>query len=439
MRKTILLLGIVLAGLAWLLVTPGMAFGQGNTWVGANLQQMIESGRWRFGLVRVNAAFELSNVGYDSDIYYGFFDERIPDVTSSASTPVQVLLPLSKKVVIDVSDTPQYVFYLDTRRERAWNNTFYGQLHVALKNFYIQAGGGLSNVRRRMSSELELNVRQKTDSLSGLVLWQASKSTSLALLYGTAKYDFGDAVFEGTSLAERLNRNETYWDLISYIQPSAKVRLSLDGQYGSYRFTQEASGLQDAEGYALLAGIEFIPGEGDIGKARGLQGAASLGYKRIDMRDPQFLDGSGLVGEASVMAGLNRRMTGQLSFSRGFQFSIYSGASYYLATSFGAGLTRLLSRRASLSYSFAFNMSSYPNFDPGGEGTPTVSYYRYLTHGLSLNLRLARQLGVTFLGTFGQRNSGASVPIRSRFFAGVSLVYGFAGGGMSGPVGGLSR
>ncbi len=422
------------AGLAGVLLASGAARGQGQTWAGGNLQQMVEAARWRAGVFRLNAAFTLSNTGYDSDIYYGFLAERVPDVTSSASTPVQVLLPLSKKAVIDLSDSPEYVFYLDTPADRAWNNTFSGRVHIALDRVYFQAGGGISNVRRRLSPELEFLVRQNTTSANGLILWQASKSTSMALLYGGAQYDYGDAVYQGTSIADRLNRNEEYLDLISYIQPSARVRLSFDGQYGSYQFRRSGT-LRDAVSYGAFAGVELIPSTSDFELLRGARGTASLGYMRVDMQDPGLADGSGLVGTGRVMARLSKRMTGELFFSRGFQFSIYSGASFYLETSAGATLTRLLSRRAGLSYSFSYGSTSYPGFGSGAAGR----YYRYLTHGLSLDVRLARYLDVAFMGSFGQRDPGGSMPVRDRFFAGISLVYGVTGSGMSAPRRGGTR
>ena len=173
MRTKAFIMIAAMAGVSWLMIAPGPAFGQGQTWAGGDLAGMIESARWRLGLFRVNAALELRNVGYDSDVYYGYRDEPAPDYTFSAGAPVQVLIPVSKKIILDVFDHPEYLFFLDTPRERAWNNTFSGQVHFALNRVYIQAGGGLANNRRRMSPELEVNVRQKTESLHGLLLWQA--------------------------------------------------------------------------------------------------------------------------------------------------------------------------------------------------------------------------------------------------------------------------
>ncbi|MFO7734180.1 MAG: hypothetical protein R6X21_11110, partial [Candidatus Aminicenantes bacterium] len=179
-----------LALLAALLWAPAKAYGQGSTWTGANLAQMIESAGWRLGALRVNAALQIMNAGYDSDVYYGYRGEPAPDLTLQASVPVQILLPLSKKVVLDVSDSPQYDFYLKTEGWRAWNNTFAGRVHLAFDKVYLQAGGDLDNSRRRLSSELELNVRQKRQGLNGLALWQVSKGLALSALFGTEEYEY---------------------------------------------------------------------------------------------------------------------------------------------------------------------------------------------------------------------------------------------------------
>jgi hypothetical protein len=136
---------VCLVLLIWLLGTAGMAHAQGQTWLGEGLAQMVEGARWRISEVRVNAAFVLANAGYDSDIYFGYLQGHdVPDWTFAASTPVQLIVPLSKHVVFDLSDTPQYLFYLDTKKERAWNNTFQGRIHVALEKIYFQAGGEMA-------------------------------------------------------------------------------------------------------------------------------------------------------------------------------------------------------------------------------------------------------------------------------------------------------
>ena len=420
--------------LAWLVLLPRPAFGQGNTWAGASLAQMVEGARWKLGALRVNAAFSLSNVGYDSDVLYGYTAEPVPDFTLAAGTTVQVLLPLSKKVVLDIFDSPQYLFYLDLKNERAWNNTFRGQVHFAFDRVYVQLGGELSNVRYRLSPELNVNVRQKQDSLDGLVLWQVSKRASLAFVYGSAKYDLGEAEFGGVSLSDSLNRKEDYFNFITYIEPSPKVRFFVDGQYGNYAFTKAEFRIRDARSYGIFGGVEFIPKIGEQLATVGITGNLRLGYQRLDIIDPRFMDGSGFTGAADISVSFMKKNTARAFFSRGFQFSVFSGSSYYLSTAFGGGISCLLSRRVSLSYDISFGSSIYP-----GSGAPEGVLNRYTTHSFGLNARLARHLVITFLSTLGKRIVDASGLERNRNFFGFSMNYGFGAGSISAPARGLSR
>jgi hypothetical protein len=437
MKKRLFLLSVASALLAFLFILPGPVFGQGNTWAGTSLAQTVEAAKWRLGALRVNAALELMNAGYDSDIYYGYLNAAVPDYTFSAGAPVQFLLPLSKKVVLEVFDSPQYMFYLDTMKERAWNNMFRGRVHFAFDRLYIQAGGGLSNIRQRLSPELNINVRQKEDSLNGTILWQASREMSFALIYGGSQFDYGDAAFGGTSLDQTLNRKENYFDFVTYFQPSSRVRLFVDGQYGSFRFADEASSAKDTRSYGVFGGLAFIPREGEARPVEPVKGSIRLGYKRFDILDPLLTDGSGFVGAVDISAGLLNRTTGRAFFSSDFSFSAYSGGTFYLSTTYGGGISRRLAKRTTFSYDLSFSRSSYPKVNDGG--IPAGQNFRYATHSFSLNLSLARNLGVTFLGTLSKRGLNTSGQGRSRNFFGLSLVYGNPSGTISAPARGLSR
>jgi hypothetical protein len=425
-------MGLSLAAL--LIGMAGTAYGQGLTWPGAALTRMVEGARWRLGALRANAAFTLASSGYDSDVFYGYFGDAVPDWTFAAGAPVQILLPLSKNVVLDLVDTPQYLFYLDTKGERSVNNTFPGQIHAGLEKVYLQAGGGLSDVRRRFSPELDINVREKRDSVDGTFLWQASKAASIAILYERAQYDYGDAEYLGTNLSEMLSRDEDHVDVIAYIQPGPGMRLLLDGQFGVFAFTGATSGNRDAKSYGVFGGAEFIPNLEEMPIGSGLRGGFKLGYIRLDLADPGLRDGSGFAGEANVSMDLTNKTSLQLFFSRGFQFSIFSGATYYLATAYRAGLLQRLSRRAVLSYDVFFGRAFYPrDGDIQGRGD------RFVAHAVSLDLRLARHLGVVLMGTFGQRARDGGEIIRDRYFIGLGLTYGFPGSGVRSLLGELVR
>ena len=71
---------------------PGAAFGQGQTWAGIEPGQDGRSGPMEAGALRVNAALELRNAGYDSDIYYGYLASLFR-TARFGEVPVSVALP----------------------------------------------------------------------------------------------------------------------------------------------------------------------------------------------------------------------------------------------------------------------------------------------------------------------------------------------------------
>jgi hypothetical protein len=421
--------------LALFSIFPFPVRGQGNTWAGASLAQVMESAPWRVGAFRVNASLALANLGYDTDIYYGYLDEAFPDFTFSAATPVQIFLPLGKKVVLEAFESPQYLFYLNNEKESAWNNVFRGQVHFALDRIYVQAGGGLSNVRQRLSPELNVNVREKKDDLHGALLWQLSGDVSMALLAEDASFDYGENESAGVYLSETLNRRESYLDAVAYLQPNPRIRLFLNGQYGTYAFKSEISSMRDSRSYGVFGGLAFVPRENEARRIDPPQGSLTVGFKIFDMINPLAIDGSDFVGTMNLSTGIFKRTMARIFLSRDFTFSAYAGSTYYLSTTYGGGLIRRLSMHATLSYDLSFSRSVYPENVLG----PSIEHnYHYTIHNLSLNVRLARSLEVMFFGMFGRRSQDAPELTRTRGFVGLNLVYGIATSSVAAPTRGLS-
>ena len=186
MRKEIKIFlnkGVVFIGIiAILSVLPlsGQSFKFGNTWLGANLEEIINTTLGNIGPFRYNASFSLTP-RYNSDIFFGHTQNPVPDYIFVVSPRLSIFLPLKNGIVFEISDTPNYVFYLDTERERTLNNTFQARVHLALDKFYFQFGGALTNAKQRWSTEAFFNVRRKVNNLIGLAFWQISESSALEL------------------------------------------------------------------------------------------------------------------------------------------------------------------------------------------------------------------------------------------------------------------
>lgn len=415
---------------------PGAIYGQDTTWAGAGLAAMVEAARWRLGILRVNAALELSSVGYNSDIYYGQFPKPVPDGTLSTSAPVQVFFPLNKRIVLDFFDRPRYDFYLTTDRERAWNNTLSGLIHFDFNKLYFRTGGELANNRRRYSQELDIPIREVANRLEGLVLWQTSRVTSLSLLMAGTKFDYSGDENTGQSVAETLNRKEVSFDLATYVQPNPRFRYFVNGRYGNFVFAAPGSSFKNSRSYAVLGGFTSVIQEEAPDRVGGIVGTASLGYSYFNVLDVGQADGSGFIGNVNLTMGILRLTTARIFYSRGFQFSIYSGTTYYVQQAYGLGIGRMMSRKSSISYDLYVGRSSYP---PTDTGEPSGEPRRITAHTLSLNMALSRNLRFTFYGSVGQKVILATDQARNRAFIGFNLVYGTSAAAISSPLGGISR
>ncbi|MGA2531506.1 MAG: outer membrane beta-barrel protein [Candidatus Aminicenantales bacterium] len=424
-------IGLLLVFLPFLI--PSRLLAWGNTWMGASLEMMVNAARWKAGPFRYSGAFQFNNAGHDSDIYFGTLAYPVPDFTFSAGPDIQVLLPLKKKIVFDITESPRYVYYLDTDRERALNNTFAGRVHFIFDRFYIQAGGGLLNAKQRLSTELNVNIRLKENSMNGLILWQASKGTSLALQYQRSVFRYDNLTSGTTNVSENLNRTESYVDFMAFLQQHAKTRFYLDGQYGSYVFAQETSNFKNSRTYGVYGGVEFLaPAAGFEGLTAGLRGSINIGYQYLDILDPLQKDFSGLSGNTGVSLGIMKLTALHVFFSIGPQFSAYSGQTYYLQTFYGVGVTRSLSRKISFSYDFYYSQNKYPAGEIGGGSSSGTAADRYTTHSFSLDFRLRRELGLSLLANLGGRKSQlAPRPDSRHSFFGFSLTYGYTSGGLS--------
>lgn len=425
-----LLLGAVYA--------PPAALGQGSTWAGQGLARTMDTAMWRAGIMRANAAFTLADAGYDSDIYYGFFGETVPDASFAASTPVQLLFSVNKTVVLEVYDSPRYDFYLKTKNERAWNNTLRSQLHFVLSSVYFRLGGELADNRRRLSQELDINIREKTERLDALALWQVTRATSFALIYDRTGFDYGDAVYNGESLADTLNRDVDSLEFATFVHVDPHFRFFVDGQFGNYAFTGPASQTKNTRSYAVFGGFVSVFRQDAQRQVGRIQGYLRLGYMKFDVLEAGLPDGSGLVGDVDLSVGIFRLTDARIYYSKGYEFSIFSGATFYAEQNYGGGITRMLSRRALASYDLVFGRSSYPQTGEGG-GPYAGVLYRFTTHRMVLSATLSRYLRVSLTGTLGRRATSETEQVWNRKIIALSLEYGTPGGRDTGPLGGLLR
>jgi hypothetical protein len=381
-------------------------------------------------MLRAVGAFNVNNAGYNSDIYYGSAPEPVPDGTFAAGPTLRAMLPLGRKLVLEATANPQYIFYFESTNERAWNVAGAANAHVIMNKLYFLAGADYSNTRERMAAELDINVRRKQVGVTGLALWQLSRVFSVAAQGREVRFEFNDQA--GLGIRENLNRRERLVNMRAYLQQGARVRLSADLEYGDYVFTADPTSLRNSQSYGVYAGVEYLPETTEtavegVTQSRGLTGTIHLGYNKLDVRNPLQRDYGGLAGNVMLATTFLRHLSIRGFFERSAEFSVYSGVFYYIQMNYGGGLTYSLSRRIDLSYDLSFAHSDYAV--GGGGGQPLEQFdNRYQVHAVRIGFRLRRNLNMDLLANFSTRRGNELVPEGGRNFFGFSLSYGYSPG-----------
>ncbi len=396
---------------------PARARGWGLTWMGNNLEAALRNARTDVGPLRLDSALRLTYAGYDSNIYFGAPEVAVEDYLFSVGPDLRAFLPASKSLVFELAEFPQYAYFVRTGKERTWNNAFLAQAHLVLKRVYVLLGQGLTSTREHWSPEADLRVRRREDRRHGLILWQASRTISFSVDYSAAKYRHDNLASAEIPVSERLDRSEDYVNLSAYYQPSPKLRLFADGEYGIFDFVSEARPGKPRS-YRASAGLEFLPG----GPFRG---RLNLGYKSFRAANPQEKDYSGIYGNTSVTVKPTRLMELSALFARDIQFSVWYDNTSFVQTVFGGGVTRLLSRRLRLDYQLLFSRNQYALRTADPENPWQDKLDRQVSHSVRLRVQMGRKLEVGLRGSWVNRKSDLSWANGKRTIAAMEFAYGF--------------
>lgn len=404
-----LLIAIIVVGLSFE-VTIG--YGYGKTWLGRDLELQVKNAGFSLGPFRTRVQFVLSNAGYDSNVYYGATDEPVKDLTFTAGPAFNIYLPIKKKVIFSIYESPQYVYFRETQRERTWNNYFQGEVYFIFNRFVASAGIGRSEAKQRWNTETDIPIFRTEESVQGSVLWQPAKKSSFNFSYRMARYDYGESDLEEFSFAEKLNREETYFNFTGYRDISSRTRFFLDAEYGFFDF-ENPSTMKNSKSYGGYGGFEFSP----LGKIRG---RVKIGYKYFDSIWPQRKDYRGIVGDSSVSVRLMRPLAVRASYRRDVQFSVWYDNTYFLENTYGMGGSIYLFRNVRLDYDHFRGRNDYPQ-----EFGVQKRRDDYQIHAVGIFLRLRKDVALGVIASRWVRDSNLDWEDDDRDFVGFNLTYDF--------------
>jgi hypothetical protein len=408
MKKiSLLILGMIIL----MLVTGGV--GYASTWKGEELMRTWREAAWKFGPFRIQPVLMLRNAGYDSNVYQS--TNPIKDFSFTAGPAFNIYLPIKSKILFQIYESPQYVYFKETARERTWNNYFRGEVHFLFNKWLFSASLGLSNAREKWNTEIDIRPRRKEESFQGSFLWQASRKTSFSISYKKAKYDYESIEYERFNVKEQLNREENYLNFVGYYQLSSRMRMFVDGEYGVFSFDNPSS-LRDSRSYGVYTGFEFSP----LGKIRG---RIHLGYKFFDSLAPESQDYKGIVGDTNVQVRLLWPLSIRAMYRRDIQFSLWYNNTYFLENKAGGGASfYVFKRKVRLDYDYSLGINSYP------ESSKQVTVRRednYEEHSVGIYFRLKENIGIGMTAGRWKREINISKEKSERGFVGLNLTYDF--------------
>jgi len=393
--------------------------GWGMTWMGYDLEQQVNGARLNLGPFRIKTVFYFTNVGYDSNVYRTP-NNPIQDFSITVGPGFYVYLPLKKKIVISIYESPQYVYFAETERERTWNNYFNGQVNFVLNRFFIVLGKKYSISREIWNTELDIRPQRKEDSSQGSLLWQISKRSSLFFRFLQAKYNYEDLSFGGLRISSALDHTEDRGNLIGYYRVSSRTTFFLNFDYAYFKF-QSPLNPRDSKSYGIYSGFEFSP-------SGVIRGRINLGNKYFDILVPGVKDYRGIVGDTSLSIRVVRPLIIRTNHSRDVKFSAWYDNAYFIESLTGAGTSLYLFKNIRLDYNYSLGRNSYPGpargqLPIGASPQKRKDKYENQSAGIYFRIKSKTALGVT--ATLWERDSNLWWENGKRLFVGINLIYDF--------------
>jgi hypothetical protein len=322
----------------------------------------------------------LTDAGYDSNIY-GQTERPVKDYWLQAGPGINVYAQAGKKIVFSVSESPRYVYFFETKRERAWNNYLQGEVSLLFNKIFISGGGLLNNYKFRYPFEIDIWPRLKEKGVFGSFLYQAGRRFSFSIGARQTGYAFENLENEFANLKARMNRTERYLTAAGYFQATPRVMFSLSGEYGLIEFDDTAASYGDSESRAAFIGIDFSP----TGRVRG---SVKIGYRRLSPRVAGRAGFEGFVGNSSVSLRVSRALTVRGQYGRDVFFSVWYDNAFFVNNRYSAGVSLyVIRRKVRLDYDFGIQRDSYGSGRRMDRTTETVGVFFRVGEKIGLGLR----------------------------------------------------
>jgi hypothetical protein len=412
-------------GLVLLLVWAARLSGQSYVPFREEAEAIRQQTRFRLGPLRVVPFLRLSDVGYDTNVYYS--DERreaVADLTATLSPELRGYWLGGGSLIFSVLENPEYVAYARESDLRAFTNSVSASLRwLALRRFSLSAEYHDFSHVRRIQSEFEHRIRDTTRGAQGSLFFETPRGTVFGVTAAVDDFRFEDVTAGPPDPAYHLalDRRETSLAAEAYYRVFSRSYLFSRVAWSRYAFVHEVSAWRDAAAIEASGGFRFPL----VGRARG---TIRFGYKSFRPDDPLRRSFAGLVAGTAVTLRVGR-LGVELGLDRDLAFSYLESAYYYVDTRVRAGLSLYLFRSLRIDARGGTGTMTYPEpVEVWDDGIPVlIDGRRDRQWDISVGpvLRIFRTAGFGLAYNFYRRTSNAPGFNIRRDFVGAFITYEF--------------
>jgi hypothetical protein len=317
----------------------------------------------RWGAVRARPGLEVSNVGYDSNIFRATGDrEPVSDFTATLSPKLDGLTLLGDRAFLTFLARLDYTLYLQNMDQNFLDRRGKARITLPMKNkrFGLFSNLKLDTIQERRVDQESVRL-ERSDRLLGFgVILNPGWRTQIELGYSLASINYTDPDFEGdlSSTARRLDREEYATNLEASYGFAGRTNALLNVLVKRINFdntvvVDDRPLDRDTLERRLLGGFEF--GEGGA-----LTGTFVMGWDWIDSADPLLADLSELVGEGELAYKIDSRTRLILTAQRLPGFAVWDLNSYYLLSEAGLRGVRYINRLVGVELAAAQGRLTFP-------------------------------------------------------------------------------
>jgi Putative beta-barrel porin 2 len=416
-----------------LVVAAALVFAAAGVRLGAQSYQSFqdeydairEGVRLRLGPLRLMPRFRLTDVGYDSNVYFREqAGEVVHDATATLAPELHGYWLLGHAAILSFTENPEYLFYAREKGLRSFTNNFSGGLRLRLlRHFSLSGDYHIERHVRRVLSDLDHRIRDSSTGGTASLFFETARATAIGATASLEDFRYKD-LQSGTPddiYGLALDRRETSVGLEAYYRVFSRSYLFAMAGWRRYDFVHPESSWRNAEAIEASGGFRFPL----TGRARGV---IRFGWKsfRPDAVDRKPF--SGLVAATEVSFRLSR-IGLTLGFSRDNNFSYVESAYYYIDTRGRANVSIYVAPFLRLDAGFQLGGLDYPEPQTvwiGGD--PVIVGHRrdderIFTAGPVVRLGGTVGLGLTF-NLYVRSSNAPGFDIR-RDFIGAFVTYEF--------------